>query len=179
MPKSHCPLRPSASVSGIAPVFSPLLRPSPAASCLPRDLYNPVYPPSKGDALSLPLSPAACLDPSALTPSQDAALSEHCPFPVWRSPRLLFSRPIQRRSRRQLDLLVTIAPLVSQLSTSPLSMCTLSRVATVGPSGPARSWRIAPCVVWPVNVDASFFLLDLFLIVVCSNIFPSPPSTGT
>lgn len=59
MPKSHCPLRPSASVLGIAPVFSPLLRPSPAASCLLRDLYNPVYPPSKDDALSLPLSPAA------------------------------------------------------------------------------------------------------------------------
>jgi hypothetical protein len=139
MPKSHCPLRPSASVLGIAPVFSPLLRPSPAASCLPRDLYNPVYPPSKDDALSLPLSPAACLAPSALPPSQDAALSEHCPFPVWRCPHLLFSRPIRRRSRRQLDLLVTIALLVSQLSTSPLSMCTLSRVAAVGPPEPVRS----------------------------------------
>jgi hypothetical protein len=145
MPKSHCPSGPSVSVLGIAPVFSPLLRPSPAASCLPRHLYNPVYPPSKDDALSLPLSPAACLAPGALPPFQDAALSEHCPFLVWRRPRLLFSRPIQPRSRRQLDLLVTIAPLVSQPSTPPLSMCTLSHVATVGPPGPVRSSEL--CLV--------------------------------
>jgi hypothetical protein len=179
MPKSHCPLRPSVSALGIAPVFSPLLRPSPAASCLPLDLYNPVYSPSKGDALSLPLSPAACLAPGALPPSQDAALSEHCPFSVWHRPHLLFSRPIQRRSRRQLDLLVTIALLVSQLSTSPLSMCTLSRVAAIGPPEPVRSRRIVPCVIRPVNVDASFFLLDLFLIGVSETIPASSPSTGS
>jgi hypothetical protein len=179
MPKSHCPLRPSASALGIAPVFSPLLRPSPAASCLPRDLYNPVYPPSKDDALSLPLSPAACLAPSALPPSQDAALSEHCPFPVWRCPPLLFSRPIRRRSRRQLDLLVTIAPLVSQAIHVSLVNVHLIACGRPWATGPVRSWRIAPCVAWPVNVDASFSLLDLFLIVVCSTISASPPSTGT
>jgi hypothetical protein len=78
MPQSHCPLRPSVSALGIAPVFSPLLRPSPAASCLPLHLYNPVYTPSKGDALSLPLSPC-CLPRSRCT----------APFPGCRVIRTL------------------------------------------------------------------------------------------
>jgi hypothetical protein len=172
-------LRPSVSALGIAPVFSPLLRPSPAASCLPLHLYNPVYTPSKGDALSLPLSPC-CLPRSRCTaPFPGCRVIRTLPlFGMAPSASPLFSPHSASESPTARPIGNYCSVGVSAIHV-PLSMCTLSRRASVGPAGPVKSRRIALCVIWPVNADASFFPLDLFPIGVSRTISASSPSTGS